>query len=813
MTRRFSLSVEGMHCAACAESVAKALESVKGVKKAIVNIATDRALVEADEGIDFRQLASTVENAGYRLTTHTVAFALDIPLDDKAVQALLNSQGIIAVETDKPKHPSLSQTQIVRLRYLDGVTSRYELQKNLKALGYEVKVVEVETPGRQQVEEASSAWKRGLVGLALSFILMALTMFQPFAHQLWSGWTAFALTTFVVLWVGMPFFQRAWKSALRLTATMDTLVSIGSLSAYAYSVWSLLSSHINPQLLPGHFYFDSAAFILSAISLGKGLEARARAMATASLRRLVQLLPSTARVIRNGSEQEVALEEVQVGDLVLVRTGERVPVDGLVVSGKASVDESLLTGEGEPVVKGEGDEVLGGSLCVDGFLQVEALRVGESTFLAQISRLMEEAQSTKPSMQRLADKVAAIFVPIVLSLAMATFLGWLLLSSDTTKALIAAVSVTVIACPCAMGLATPTAIAVALERLARTGILVRNAEAMEKATEITTVILDKTGTVTQGKMSVKGIWSPKLDEMKLLQLAASVERTSLHPIAQAILQKATEQNIALMDIDNVVSEVGVGVVARVKGNRQINPSEGKHDLATLQVDGMEVFVGKVNESELEKTPAREWVENGWSIVGVRVNGELVGCIALADELREDARKAVQRLKSLGVKVFLATGDKPQAAMYVADQLDCDGVLALATPQRKLQLVKDFQGNGDRVLMVGDGINDAVALSQADIGIAIATGAELTVQAADALMVTDKLTVLADFLWLAKRTKRVMAQNLFWAFAYNMAALPFAAAGKLNPMIAAVAMALSSVTVVGNALISIPKLQSRVPNLT
>lgn len=811
MTRRFSLSVEGMHCAACAESVAKALESVKGVKKAIVNIATDRALVEADEGIDFRQLASAVESAGYRLTTHTVAFALDTPLDDKAVQALLNSQGIISVETDKPKHPSLPQ--VVRLRYLDGVTSRHEVQKNLKALGYEVKVVEVETPGRRRVGEASAAWKRGLVGLALSFIVMALTMFQPFARQLWAGWTAFALTTFVVFWVGMPFFLRAWKSALKLTATMDTLVSIGSLSAYAYSVWSLLGSHINPQMSPGHLYFDSAAFILSAISLGKGLEARARAMATASLRRLVQLLPSKARVIRNGSEQEVALEEVQVGDLVLVRIGERVPVDGLVVSGKASVDESLLTGESEPVVKGEGDEVLGGSLCIDGFLQVEALRVGESTFLAQISRLMEEAQATKPPMQRLADKVAAIFVPIVLSLAIATFLGWLLLSGDTTKALIAAVSVTVIACPCAMGLATPTAIAVALERLARIGILVRNAEAMEKAAEITTVVLDKTGTVTQGKMSVKGIWSPKLDETKLLQLAASVERTSLHPIAQAILQKAAEQNIALMEIDNVISEVGVGVVARVKGNGQINLSEGKHDLATSQVDGMEVFVGKVDENELEKTPVQEWVENGWSIVGVRVNGELVGCIALADELREDARKAVQRLKSLGVKVFLATGDKPQAAMYVADQLDCDGVLALATPQRKLQFVRDLQGSGDRVLMVGDGVNDVIALSQADIGVAIATGAELTAQAANALMVTDKLTVLADFLWLAKKTKRVMAQNLFWAFAYNMAALPLAAAGKLNPMIAAVAMALSSATVVGNALISIPKLQSQVQNLT
>lgn len=801
MMRRYSLGVEGMHCAACAETVAKALTSVKGVRKAIVNIATERALIEVEDGVDFRDIASAVENSGYKLATRTLTFALDKPLDDKATQRLLSLSGVIAVEVSRSEK-SLHASALVRVRYLDGVISQSEIKRTLQLLGFEAHPVEVSTPEKPTEEEAQTAWKRAWVGLAISLVVMALTMLPSLAHQVWSGWLAFALTTFVVFWVGTPFFRRAWKAALNLNATMDTLVSIGAISAYAYSTWLLLASQLAHHLPVGHLYFDSAAFILSAISLGKGLEAKARAIATSSLHQLVRLLPSKATVIRNGSEQTVPLAEVQVGDLVMVRTGERVPVDGLVVSGKASVDESLLTGESEPVVKGEGDEVLGGSLCVDGFLQVEALRVGETTFIAQMTRLMDEAQASKPAMQRLADKVAGVFVPIVLLLATATFVGWLVLSGNLTKAVIAAVSVTIIACPCAMGLATPTAIAVALGRLAQMGILVRNAEAMEKAAEITSVVLDKTGTVTQGQMEVVAIWSPKLDEAKFLQIAASAERSSLHPIAQAIVREASKRGLEILEIADVRSEVGLGVTAKIVGSRKVGIGR---EIATAEtnrfseLEGTEIFVGKLDESQLEGTPAKEWLENGWSIVGVWLDGEFSGCIALSDQLRPDAYEAVRRLKEMGIKVFLATGDKPQVAMLVADQLNCDGVLALANPQRKLQLVRDLQKDGERVLMVGDGINDAVALSQADIGVALATGAELTAQAADALMVTSKLTVLADFLSLAKKTKQIMAQNLFWAFAYNMAALPLAAAGKLNPMIAAVAMALSSITVVGNAL--------------
>ncbi len=803
MPRRYSLTVEGMHCAACAETVANALRKVTGVKRALVNFATERASVEVDDGVDFSALADAVKQAGYRLATRTVTFALPQPLNDENLRALQAMAGVLAVERN-----ATGATPTVTIRYLDGTVSRHELRQRLQAWGYDAQPLEAESPEKPMREEAQAFWQRAWVGLALSFIIMALTMLPSLTHRAWASWIAFALTTFVLLWVGTPFFRRALTAALRRTATMDTLVSIGALSAYAYSTWSLAHWSLPHSSSPPHLYFDSAAFILSAISLGKGLEARARALATASLRRLVSLLPATATVIRDGLEQQVTLEAVQVGDLVLVRAGERVPVDGTVVAGKGSVDESLLTGESEPVVKGEGDEVLGGSVCVDGFLQVEALRVGEATFVAQMARLMDEAQATKPAMQRLADKVAAVFVPIVLSLAAATFFGWLIVTGDAAKGLIAAVSVTVIACPCAMGLATPTAIAVALGRLAQKGILVRNAEAMEKAASITTVILDKTGTVTEGQMRVVALWAaansslthlplplvpcpPSPPEDALLAMAASAERGSLHPIAQAIVQAATERRLPMWELTEVRTEVGAGVAAKVVGWTQKDEWQGGQ---------AEVFVGKVEAEGLpEGTPVAEWLDNGWTVVGVWVNGELMGCIALADALRPDAQETVRQLKDMGIKVIMATGDKPQAALRVARQLGCDDVLALATPQRKVQLVRECQEGGEKVLMVGDGINDAVALAQADIGVAIATGTELAASAADVLLVADRLMALAELLQVGRRTKRIMAQNLFWAFAYNMAALPLAALGKLTPMVAAVAMALSSVTVVGNAL--------------
>ncbi len=603
--RRYSLSVSGMHCAACAEAVAKALAEVPRVHKVQVNFATERALVEVDEGVDFRALAAAVEQAGYRLLTRVRSFRLDRPMRDNDLAEVQRMAGVLSASL-----LSDSSTPTLSVHYLDGVVSLHELQQRLQALGYSSQLVDERTT-REPADETQQAWQRAWVGLGLSSVIMALTMVPSLMHQGWARWTAFGLATFVLVWVGAPFFRRAVAALRRRTATMDTLVSLGALSAYGYSLYAL-GTH-------GHLYFDSAAFILSAISLGKGLEHRARTLATAALQRLVRLLPSTVIVLRNGTEQQVPLEAVTVGDLVLVRSGERIPVDGLVVRGRAEVDESLLTGESAPVVKSEGDEVLGGSLCLNGFLQVEALRVGDASFAAQLARLMDEAQATKPAMQRLADRVAAVFVPLVLLLATATFVGWLLASGDGTKAMLAAVSVLVIACPCAMGLATPTAVAVALGRLSQWGLLVRNAEAMEKAADITTVVLDKTGTVTEGQMQVVAVWSPQLSEERLLTLAASAEQGSLHPIAHAITQAAVKRGLQLLDLVESRSEVGAGISAKVQESNDGN-------LATFNL-----FVGKVDVGSVPPdAPIREWSDNGWSVVGVWQDGVLLGCLALAD---------------------------------------------------------------------------------------------------------------------------------------------------------------------------------------
>lgn len=773
--RRYSVTIEGMNCAACAEAVKRAIEGVKGVISARVNFATGRAIVEADHKIDFRSLADAIERAGYSLATSSVTFALDKPLSDEAIEALKDIDGVLSVEHSERR---------LSIRYIDGITSRYELMEQLRAFSYEVE--QVERVAEKPLDEVAASLLRALVGLATSLIIMAVTM-SPLANRFWAQLFAFILATFVVGWIGTPFFQRAISAAINRTAVMETLITIGALSAYGYSAFELAAMSLGLHA-HGHLYFDSASFILSAISLGKWLESRAKFVATESLRQLIGMIPSTVTVIRDGSEVQVPHEAVKVGDVVIVRAGERVPIDGIVIHGVGSVDESLLTGESEPTLKREGDEVLGGSFCIDGFMQVEALRVGESTFIAQMARLMEEAQSTKPRIQRLADKAASVFVPAVLALSLLTFIFWLAAVGDLAKAIVVAVSVTVISCPCAMGLATPTAVAVLLGRLAQSGILVRDAEAAEMASEITTVVLDKTGTVTSGQMQVMAVWSPIIDEDELLRIAASCERRTRHPIAQALAKAALERSITLLEPMEVHVDVGTGVTAKL----------ADYPVGSGQ-ETVSIFIGSVDVNKMPKdAPVTRWLEGGWSVIGVWANDELLGCMALSDKIRPDAGEAVSKLKAMGINVILATGDKPEIAFRVADELDCD-VLSLATPQRKAQLIRQLQAQGEKVLMVGDGVNDAIALAQADIGVAVASGAELLAQAADALLVSERLMALVDFLLLARHCKRIMAQNLFWAFAYNLAALPIAAAGKLNPMVAAVAMALSSITVAGNAL--------------
>ena len=555
---------------------------------------------------------------------------------------------------------------------------------------------------------------------------------------------------------------------------MDTLVALGTLAAYFYSVYSLLFTD-HPEV-----YFETAAVIISFLLLGKYFEHRSKSTASSAIKSLMQLEAKEARVVRDLVEVSIPLEEVEVGDLMRVRPGEKIPTDGRVVEGESGVDESMLTGESVPVEKAPGDDVFGATLNTSGSLLVEATRVGGATALAQIAKLVEDAQTRKAPIEHLADRVSSIFVPIVILIAFATVAGWLLTGHPFSEALIAAVAVLIIACPCAMGLATPAAVMVGTGRGAQLGILVKGGDVLERAGAIDTVLLDKTGTITEGKMVVTDVKALSGSEDEVLTLAAAVENHSEHPIARAIVEAATARSLEVAQSERFSSVAGEGAEASVAGEL--------------------VRVGKSTFAGSEKAGQGESLEReGKTVVWVGDGSSLSGFIAVSDILKPTAKKAVERFHELGMKTVLLTGDNERTARFIAEAAGIDDVVAEVLPAGKVDVVRDLQGKGRRVAMVGDGINDAPALAQADLGIAIGTGTDVAMEAADLTLMGGDPVLAPGAVDLSRRTLATIKQNLFWAFGYNVAAIPLAAFGLLDPMIAAGAMALSSVSVVGNAL--------------
>ncbi len=743
---------------------------VEGVEEVHVNLATERAFVTVRDLAVLKRLPNAISSAGYRLAEGVLVFRLRPPLTETDRCDLENLAGVVNVAAEAPS----VGFQEVRVVFLEGVLRSQRLIQWLADRGYEVISSEERAP--QEKEEPVRVWVVSWLGLVGSLIVIGLTMPPGLHHNAAARWAAWLIATAVVAIVGKPFFVRAFRSALRRQATMDTLVSIGGLSAYLYSVWGLVAGE-------PHLYFDTATFILSAISLGKSLEMRSRLMATSALRGVVALVPPRATVLRAGKEEQVPLDDVEVGEKVMVRAGERIPVDGVVVSGSAIVEESLLTGESEPVSKRKGDEVLSGALCTDGFLIVESLRVGESTFVHQIRQMMEQAQAAKPGIQRIADRAAGIFVPAVLFLAVTVFLVWVWVGADVSRALMAAVSVLVISCPCAMGLATPIVVAVAQAMLSRLGIYLQNPEALEKTRNVTAVVLDKTGTVTSGALKVQAVYAIAGTDDEVLLYAASAEYGSHHPVAEAVREAAREKGLNLLQPQSVVTEIGTGVTA-IFGEEEGNGGKSVR-VAVEKTDG-----GGIPE---------EWKGKPWSVSRVVRDGQVIGFLALSDHLREKGKETVEQLKKMGLRVYLATGDRQEVAEGFARELEFDGCIAQASPARKARFVQDLQERGQNVMMVGDGVNDAVALAQADIGIALSTVAQLASASADVLILPERFASLPRFIVLGRRAYRIMLQNLFWAFIYNALAIPMACFGKLNPMMAAVAMSFSSVSVVLNAL--------------
>ncbi len=653
--------------------------------------------------------------------------------------------------------------------------------------GYGMEAVQPEGPwGRDDDAQAVKLRTRLLVSAALTLPLVILHFIPQLGTALGMdhtqmAWLGLVLSAPVQFWGGWHFLRSAAARLRHLQTNMDTLIAVGSLSAFGFSTWSLLTG--------GHaVYFETAAAIITLILLGKYFEARAVGQTSGAIARLVELGAKSATRLVNGEEVTVPVERVMPGDVLVIRPGERVAVDGTVMSGSSAVDESMLTGEPVPVDKVQGDEVFGGTLNQQGRLEVVANRVGTATALAQIVELVKQAQGSKAPVQRLADKVAGVFVPVVLVIALATFAGWYLSSGSAEQALIASIAVLIIACPCAMGLATPTAIMAGSGRGAEMGVLIRGGEVFERSGKLDAVVLDKTGTLTEGRMTVTDVvTTADLTEGDVLVRAASVEAGSEHPIGRAVVAAAQEKRQSLMPVTGFQSSTGFGVHGVIGGGEVV---VGKALL--LQERGL-------FRSEELKNRARALQEQGKTVVAVGWDGEARGLVALSDRLRKGSVEAVAELKKAGIEVAMITGDNQVAASVIGREVKIDRVIAGVLPGGKVDEIRRLQAEGKIVAMVGDGINDAPALTQADLGIAIGTGADVAIEASDITLISADPTRIPAAIGLARKTLRVIHQNLYWAFAYNVAAIPLAAFGKLSPGIAAGAMAFSSVSVVANAL--------------
>ncbi len=806
--KKLKLRITGMTCTTCAATIEKGLAETPGVLQANVNFASEKASIEYDSSrVKLAKIKSTLSQLGYGTATLKSVFSVSGMTCASCVarveEALSGIPGVISASVNLASEKAT-------VEYIEG-TELASLRQAVKEAGYELgseaETLEDVTTAAQR--EIRAVRNRLILSAVLGLSIMILMWIPPFAGEHYLLW---ALATPVQFWAGWRFYRGAWGALRHRTADMNTLIAVGTSAAYFYSmVAALFPTLFTVGGMESHLYFDTSAMIITLILLGRFLEARAKGQTSEAIKKLISMQPKTALVIRNGKDMEIPVEDVQIGDLILVRPGERVPVDGVIRQGYSTIDESMITGESIPVEKKAGDEVIGASINKTGSFQFEATKVGKDTTLAQIIRMVEEAQGSKAPIQRLADVIASYFVPTVIGIAIVTFIVWYFAgpSPSLTFAFLNFVAVLIIACPCALGLATPTAIMVGTGKGAEHGILIRSAEALERLNQIDTVLLDKTGTLTQGKPKVTDIIAvAPFSQEEVLRLAASAEHGSEHPLGEAIVKAALEKKLEMSPALDFNAIPGQGVEASVEGKKLI-----LGNLKLIKDSGLSL-------GGLEEEANRLWAK-GKTAMFLGIDNQAVGLIALADTLKPDAKEAVEELHRVGIKVGMLTGDNRRTAGAIAQEIGIDRVLAEVLPEHKAQEVKKLQEEGNTVAMVGDGINDAPALAQADIGIAIGTGTDVAIETGDITLISGDLGGITTAISLSKHTMRTIKQNLFWAFAYNTALIPVAAGvlylifghtgvpswlqfilgnyGFLNPIMAAAAMAASSITVVSNSL--------------
>lgn len=810
--RLVTMAIEGMTCASCVRRVENALAHTEGVHTAAVNLATEEATVRFDpELVSLDSLQKVVIDAGYGVATSELALPIEGMTCASCVRrverALEGVPGVESVDVNLA-------TEMATVRYLTGSTARADLIAAVESAGYSVAQTDAAEDLESLESEREAAKARALhklgikavVSLAVSALLMLLMYWperllgsSPVGDMQTMNYLMFALATPVQLWAGWQFYKTGLAAARHRSANMSTLVALGTSAAYLYSVFvtfwpeRLMRDGKMPEV-----YYETATMIIGLVLVGRWLEARARLQTGAAIKSLMGLAPKSAHVLRDGIEIEVPVDELQRGDLIRVRPGERVPTDGVIVEGASALDESMLTGESIPVEKAIGDQVIGATSNTTGSFVFRATNVGKDTALAQIVKLVSDAQGSKAPIQRLADTISAYFVPIVLGLAALTFGIWMLFGPEpkTTFALVSAIAVLIIACPCAMGLATPTAIMVGTGRAAQLGVLIKNAEALEQAHKIDTVLLDKTGTITRGKPSLTDVVVTEgFDKDEVLRLAAAAEVGSEHPIAQAVVTSARAQGLQLPPVEYFRAVSGHGVEARIDNQRIV-----LGNAALLEREGIDIAALRDEQTRLSAS--------GKTAMFLGIDGRLAAVLGVADTVKTESRDAIRQMESLGLQVWMVTGDSRATAEAIGAEvgIPAERILAETRPEQKAERVSSLQQDGRSVAMVGDGINDAPALAQADLGVAIGTGADIAMEASDVTLVGGDLHGVSTAVALSRRTMRTIRQNLFWAFGYNVLLIPVAmgilypfTGHLLNPALAAGAMAISSVSVVTNSL--------------